>query len=1708
MNTTKNNTLTHLEGMLLAESHKASGRLAEAEAILRQILATAADYHPAYHMLGLIAYEVGKLPMAVDLIARAISIDEGVALYHRNVGEMCRRLGRLDEAVAAGKRASELNPDDMDAHYNLGLALTDQCAWEASILAYRRALELNPQHGLSWNNLGAALEKHGALAQAETAYAKAVSINPQHHEAQNNLGAIYSEQGRLEDATRCFEASIKAAPDFTEPHFNLSSLKTYSEDDPHLLYLERNLDKAASLPVKARSRYWFALGKALEDVARYDEAFTAYAAGNRLQHELLPCDEVRADEMLDRVQAVFSREFFETHKEVTGSDKAPIFIVGMPRSGTTLLEQILSSHPAVHGAGELLDMHEVIASAASADGLRFPDFVPDLAVADFMLLGEAYAERVWQLAPDAQRITDKMPANFFYIGMIRLMLPNAKIIHAMRDPMDSCFSCYSRLFNDTMEFAYDLGTLGRYYERYIKLMQHWHSVLPAGSILDLRYEGMVADTEGQARRILDYLELPWDDNCLAFHQNKRHVKTASVAQVRKPIYKTSVARWQRFARHLTPLLDIVQDYRDSGGPEPTLDERCVRLQNKGEHAAALALIEVAGANGECSAQLIHLRGISLYKTGRLHEALECHSKALALQPEFPLALNSMGFLLQDMNRLEEARDCFAQALQFAPDFDMARLNLGMVQLKLGEWQAGWKNYEARWAGSMESAKGDYVRPGCPLPQWKGEQDTQSQSLLVFTEQGFGDAFLFSRYLSLALQRFAKVGFVCSVPTLRLMAWSFGDKVVLLPGMPADFSAWHWQCPLMSLPMAFDSRQYDVPAVVPYLGVPEQAVAYWQERLAQACCNKPRVGIAWAGRKVHQYDARRSLQFEQLLPLLRDDRFSWVSLQKWGDGQGKPSLPTDIHWLDWTAELTDFGDTAALVSALDLVITIDSSMAHLAGALNKPVWMMNRFDGEWRWLRGRSDSIWYPTMRIFNQPTFGDWDSVLDEVMVALKNIPARRQAGQRKTGKKNSAPAAVAPTLPAQQIPLEQAMALASQHQSEGRLPEAERLLRQILQAQPQHAFALHLLGVIAHQAGKPELAVELIQEAIRSNGEVALFHANLGEMLRQLGKLDEAVEHGEQAVMLGADMASAHGNLGIAYFDRKDYVRAQICQQRALAIAPHFAPALNNMGSICRANKDRSTALDWYRRASMANPTYLEPLSNLGAVLQEEDRAQEAVAPLEQALRIDPNYTEALCNLGMVHSALDRHDAAFPLLQRALQLRPDYAEAYIGLARAYLEKENLSEAEQCARRAIELAPEKAEMLSQLGGIYTEMARSSEAETMYRRALEINPECNDALLGLGHLSMEDGDMTLAENLFLQALTNDADHIPARFHLAQARKVKAGDENLVALEAAEVATRYAEHPLPPKKAMALHFGLGKSYDDSGEYDKAFPHFLEGCRLKRATFDYDANESTRHFESVTRVFDKAMLERLQGGGNASQVPIFVLGMPRSGTTLTEQIIASHPDVHGAGELPDLLSIAQRTVAGAAFPQNMQALDRAQLTAWGADYVVGLQQRAPDARHITDKMPANFYAVGLIHLMLPNAKIIHVNRNPVDTCLSCFTRLFNRKQEPTYDLAELGRHYVDYARLMEYWRKVLPAGAFLDVQYEDIVADQEAQARRMLDYCGLEWNDACLDFHKYKRSIRTASVTQVRQPIYNSSVERWRPYEKFLGPLLDALGELKWK
>lgn len=548
----------NLANLLLSQK-----RFAEAEAAYRSALKVQPKFGDAHFGLGNALREQEKFAEAEASYGVAIELRPDLAAAYFHLGDTLMSQKRAEDAEIRYHQALYLDSNFVEAYSHLGVSLKKQGRFAEAETNFRKALELRPDYASAHNNLGNALHDQDRVAEAEACYRQAIRFKADYHEAYSNLGNTLKSEGRLDEAKEALERAIDLKPDFVEPHFGLSVLKTYAEDDPHLDMLKKLQGRIDDLPVETRIRYWFAIGKAYEDIGRYDESFAAYEQGNRLKHTLLAWDEAEDDAMLENMMSIFTKEFFAERPKPAYADKAPIFIVGMPRSGTTLLEQILSTHPGVFGAGELKDMNEVVIGAMpERDYKQYPNAVTAFSAEDFRRLGGQYIEKIWRNAPDATRITDKMPSNFFYVGMIHLMLPGAKIIHAMRDPMDSCFSCYSRLFNkENVRFAYDLGTLGRYYARYIKLMRHWHEVLPPGTILDLRYEDMVANTEEQARRALDYLGLPWDESCLEFHHNKRRVKTASLAQVRKPIYKTSVARWKYYEKHLGPLLDLVSEYR-------------------------------------------------------------------------------------------------------------------------------------------------------------------------------------------------------------------------------------------------------------------------------------------------------------------------------------------------------------------------------------------------------------------------------------------------------------------------------------------------------------------------------------------------------------------------------------------------------------------------------------------------------------------------------------------------------------------------------------------------------------------------------------------------------------------------------------------------------------------------------------------------------------------------------------------------------------------------------------------------------------------------------------------------------------------------------------------------------------------------------------------------------------------------------------------
>ncbi|HEY1980626.1 MAG TPA: sulfotransferase, partial [Xanthobacteraceae bacterium] len=485
------------------------------------------------------------------------------------------------------------------------------------------------------------------------------------------------------------------------------------------------------------------------------------------------------------------------------------------------------------------------------------------------------------------------------------------------------------------------------------------------------------------------------------------------------------------------------------------------------------------------------------------------------------------------------------------------------------------------------------------------------------------------------------------------------------------------------------------------------------------------------------------------------------------------------------------------------------------------------------------------------------------------------------------------------------------------------------------------------------------------------------------------------------------------------------------------------------------------------------------------------------------------LDNLALALKDLERLDEAADLLRRALVIESNSDKLYLHYGSVLLDQHKTEEAAAAIERAMALNPNNHDNVNMMGRIAFDRGDLDESLAFYRRALAIKPDLADAHNNMGNTLKELGRLREAQEAYQEALRIDPNIAGAYTNLADSKTFKPGDPHLAGMEALAAKTE----GLSKDDRMQLDFGLGKAYADLKDYPRSFKHYLSGNASKRAGIAYDEASTLQLFDRIEAVFNKELIAAKSGGGDPSATPIFVIGMPRSGTTLIEQIIASHPLAHGAGELQTLndVILEVRGPDGNAlpFPEFVPAADVTALRQIGARYLslvraLAAKHGAGDAPCITDKMPSNYYFTGLIHLALPHAKIIHSMRDPVDTCISCFSKLFSAEQNHTYDLGELGRYYKRYEQLMAHWRRVLPPGRMLDVQYEDVVGDLEAQARRIIAYCGLPWDDACLAFHKTDRPVRTASATQVRQPIYKSAVGRWRVYEKDLGPLLAALGK----
>jgi tetratricopeptide (TPR) repeat protein len=580
---------------------------------------------------------------------------------------------------------------------------------------------------------------------------------------------------------------------------------------------------------------------------------------------------------------------------------------------------------------------------------------------------------------------------------------------------------------------------------------------------------------------------------------------------------------------------------------------------------------------------------------------------------------------------------------------------------------------------------------------------------------------------------------------------------------------------------------------------------------------------------------------------------------------------------------------------------------------------------------------------------------------------------------------------------------------------------------------------------------------------------------------------------------------LGVVALDRGCHEEALGLIGKAISMNDRVADFHCNMG-LALSNVGRThEAIAHFNRAITLEPRHVLTYNNLGNILADQGKSQEAEAQLRCAILLKPDYAEAHYNLANALGAQGKLDDAVAHYRRAVMLAPNFANAHNNLGNALERQGKIDEAGAQFRRAIELDPKHVGAHYNLGNILRGKTEYAAAVAHYKRALAVRPDYADAWNNMGASLAEGGDLDAAREAYQKSV--EADPTRAAYHrnFANSKRFKSADDpQLAVMEGlARDPTTVLEH-----ERIDLEFALGKAYADLKQYDRSFRHLLAGNRLKREKIAYDDAGAFAYMQRIRNVFSAELLRAKGGDGETAPTPVFIVGMPRSGTTLIEQIIASHPKAVGSGELFDLdnivHSLAGLNGSGLRFPDVIETMSREQLRQVGTRYLAAIRALAPTAERVADKMPWNFHFPGLIQLALPNARIIHARRDPVDTCLSCFSILFDGDGNPyTYDLGELGRFYRSYETLMAYWREVLRPGLMIEVRYEEVVADLEDEARRIIAHCGLEWDDACLAFHKTRRPVRTSSVAQVRQPIYNSSVGRWLPYREHLRPLLKELG-----
>jgi len=571
-----------------------------------------------------------------------------------------------------------------------------------------------------------------------------------------------------------------------------------------------------------------------------------------------------------------------------------------------------------------------------------------------------------------------------------------------------------------------------------------------------------------------------------------------------------------------------------------------------------------------------------------------------------------------------------------------------------------------------------------------------------------------------------------------------------------------------------------------------------------------------------------------------------------------------------------------------------------------------------------------------------------------------------------------------------------------------------------------------------------------------------LGKIAHEQKEFKVAVERYQQFLGIIPDHQQTHFYLGLVLEELGRIEPAIEHYQKSISIAADNAAVHRQLGDACTKLQRWEEAIKAYQQVLAIQAEDVDTIIKLGSAFIAAQLFTDSILLYEQALTILPDNALLHRHLGSSLQKMGQMEKAVKCFEQALNLHPDYVGVRIDFARLLRQLGRAEEALVLLEEAIDLDPNHGEAHISLALTLRQLGRTELALERLEHFLTIRPTCGSAYYNISLIKPKQALIPAVEKLFRQPGLSKSDGI------------------------------------------YCHFALGNFYNSSKSYDQAFGHFLKGNTLQRTTFTYHAKENRQTVDRLIKVYSKGFFQDKDQFGSASQVPVFIVGMPKSGTTLVEQILSSHASVHGAGEVEAFggvyHSIAEQLKHAGPRPECMSLIDKKMVEEYSARYLQELTLHCPTATRITDKQPGNFVRIGLIKTLFPDARIVHCQRNPLDNCISLFFHCF-KPLTCSFELTELGQYYLDHQRLMSHWQNLFP-GEIFTVRYEELVVDQEKVSKQLIDYLGLEWDEKCIDFHHNERNVMTPSNMQVRQPMYKTSMNKWKNYEKHIQPLINVL------